>query len=257
MKEAGGWGWMWDGCSGGFCEGRACLPFTIPSETPSRRLPYSLTAPDTSRSPPGEPHLSEFAVYLRLGFRHIADLGAYDHMLFIAALTVAYPPMAWRRLVWLVTAFTLGHSVTLALATLDVVRVRASLVEVLIPVTIAVTGLAAVMLSRGEDERHGPPGSQAPQYALAAGFGLIHGLGFSNYLRSLLGGEESIVRPLFAFNVGLEMGQLLIVAAVLLLGVLLPRLLRLTRREWVLLVSGGTVAVALTMIAERLRASVS
>ena len=195
-------------------------------------------------------------MYLRLGFRHIADVGAYDHMLFIAALTVAYPPSAWRRLVWLVTAFTLGHSATLALATLDVVRVRASLVEVLIPVTIVVTGLAALFFSRGEDETHGPPGSQVPQYALAAGFGLVHGLGFSNFLRSLLGGEESIVRPLFAFNVGLELGQLLIVAAVLLLGVLLPRLLRLTRREWVLFVSGGTVAVALTMIAERLRAPV-
>jgi hypothetical protein len=178
-------------------------------------------------------------------------------MLFIAALTVAYPPSAWRRLLWLVTAFTLGHSATLALATLDVVRVRASLVEVLIPVTIVVTGLAALFFSRGEDETHGPPGSQAPQYALAAGFGLIHGLGFSNFLRSLLGGEESILRPLFAFNVGLELGQLLILAVVLLLGVLLPGLLHLTRREWVLFVSGGTVAVALTMIADRLRAPVS
>ncbi|HEX5633002.1 MAG TPA: HupE/UreJ family protein [Gemmatimonadales bacterium] len=193
-------------------------------------------------------------MYLRLGFRHIADPGAYDHMLFIAALTVAYPAAAWRRLLWLVTAFTLGHSVTLALATLDVVHVRSALVEVLIPVTIVLTGLAAVWFSRGEDEVHGPPGAQWPQYLLAAGFGLIHGLGFSNFLRSLLGAEESIVRPLLAFNVGLELGQLLIVTAVLLLGAVLPRLLRLTRREWVLLVSGGTVAVALTMIAERLRA---
>ena len=115
-------------------------------------------------------------------------------------------------------------------------------------------GSPAGETGRGEDEVHGPPGSQAPQYALAACFGLIHGLGFSNYLRSLLGGEESIVRPLLAFNVGLEIGQLLIVAAVLLIGAVVTRLLRLTRREWVLLVSGGTIAVALTMIAERLRA---
>ena len=208
-------------------------------------------------APAKERRLSELAVYFRLGLHHIADLGAYDHMLFIAALTVAYPPAAWRRLVWLVTAFTLGHSVTLVLATLDVVRVSARLVEVLVPVTIVATGIAALFFSRGEDETHGPPGSQVPQYVLAATFGLIHGLGFSNYLRSLLGGEESIARPLFAFNVGLEAGQLLIVAAVLLLGVLLPPLLRLSRREWVLFVSGGTVAVALTMIAERLRATVS
>jgi hypothetical protein len=196
--------------------------------------------------------LSEIAVYFRLGLRHIADFGAYDHMLFIAALTVAYPASAWRRLVWLVTAFTLGHSVTLALATLDVVRVRAPLVEVLIPLTIVVTAIAAVFASRGEDETHGPPGSQVPQYVLAACFGLIHGLGFSSYLRSLLGGEESIARPLFAFNVGLEAGQLLVVAGVMLLGLVVPRLLRLTRREWVLFVGGGTMAVALSMIAERL-----
>jgi len=224
---------------------------------PQRDACRTAPQPPILRACPRERPLSEFAVYLRLGFRHIADLGAYDHMLFVAALTVAYPPAAWRRLAWLVTAFTLGHSVTLALATLDVVRVRASLVELLIPVTIVLTGLAALFVSQGEDETHGPPGSQAPQYALAAGFGLVHGLGFSSFLRSLLGGEESIVRPLFAFNVGLELGQLLIVATVLLLGVLLPRLLRLTRREWVLFVSGGTVAVALTMIAERLRAPLS
>ncbi|MCU0620547.1 MAG: HupE/UreJ family protein [Gemmatimonadales bacterium] len=178
-------------------------------------------------------------------------------MLFLAALTAAYPSAAWRRLAWLVTAFTAGHSLTLALATLDVVRVPARLVEVLIPVTIVVTGLAAIRSSRGEDELHGPPGAAWPSYLLAAGFGLVHGLGFSSVLRALLGDEASIVRPLLAFNLGLELGQLLVVALVLLAGALLPRLLRLTRREWVLLVSGGAIAVALTMIAERLRAPAS
>ena len=81
-------------------------------------------------------------MYLRLGFGHIADPRAYDHILFVAALTAAYPPVAWRRLVWLVTAFTLGHSVTLALATLNVVRVNSQLVEVLIPVTIVLTSIS-------------------------------------------------------------------------------------------------------------------
>lgn len=198
--------------------------------------------------------LSEFTTYLRLGFGHIADLGAYDHMLFIAALTVAYPPAAWRRLLWLVTAFTLGHSLTLALATFDLVRVPASLVELLIAASIVVTAGVAIDASRGVDATHGPAGAPWPGYLLAMGFGLVHGLGFSSFLRSLLGGESSIAGPLFAFNVGLEAGQLLVVAAVLFLGALLPRLLHLTRREWVLLVSGGAIAVALTMIAERLRA---
>jgi len=196
--------------------------------------------------------LSEFLVYLRLGFGHIADPRAYDHILFVAALTAAYPPVAWRRLIWLVTAFTLGHSVTLALATLDVVRVNSHLVEVLIPVTIVLTSIAAIVLSKGDTEDAGPTGSQLPQYVLAATFGLIHGLGFSTFLRSLLGGEESIVKPLLAFNVGLEVGQLFIVAIVMLLGVLAVRAFRLTRREWVLILCGGTMAVALTMIIDRL-----
>ena len=210
----------------------------------------------SSRYPSLQPargaRLSEFAVYLRLGFGHIADPKAYDHILFVAALTAAYPPVAWRRLVWLVTAFTIGHSVTLALATLDLVRVRSQLVEVLIPVTIVLTSIAAIVFSRGDTEDEGPTRSQLPQYVLAAAFGLIHGLGFSTFLRSLLGDEESIVTPLLAFNLGLEAGQLFIVAVVMLLGVIAVRLLKLTRREWVLILCGGTMAVALTMIIDRL-----
>ena len=160
--------------------------------------------------------------------------------------------MAWRRLIWLVTAFTLGHSLTLALATLDLVRVRSQLVEVLIPVTIVLTSIAAIVFSKGDSEDTGPTRSQLPQYVLAATFGLIHGLGFSTFLRSLLGSEESIVKPLLAFNIGLEMGQLFIVALVMLLGLIAVRATGLTRREWVLVLCGGTTAVALTMIVDRL-----
>ena len=191
-------------------------------------------------------------MYLRLGFGHIADPKAYDHILFVAALTAAYPPVAWRRLVWLVTAFTLGHSVTLALATLDLVRVKTRLVEVLIPVTIVLTSIAAIAFSKGDSEESGPTRSQLPQYVLASTFGLIHGLGFSTFLRSLLGGEESIAKPLLAFNVGLEIGQFFIVGLVMLVGVIAVRVLGLTRREWVLILCGGTMAVALTMIVDRL-----
>lgn len=160
--------------------------------------------------------------------------------------------MAWRRLVWLVTAFTLGHSATLALATLNLVRVKTQLVEVLIPVTIVLTSVAAMVFSQGDSEDTGPTRSQLPQYVLAAAFGLIHGLGFSAFLRSLLGGEESIVKPLLAFNIGLEVGQLFIVAIVMLLGVIAVRAFGLTLRGWVLVLCGGTMAVALTMIVARL-----
>jgi hypothetical protein len=165
---------------------------------------------------------SEFAVYFRLGIEHIADLRGYDHILFIAALTVAYALAEWRRLLIVVTAFTLGHSITLALATIGLVAVNAGLVELLIPATILVTSVFNIADSRaasGEQEsttrvrRH-----HFILYFLAGGFGLIHGLGFSSFLRAVLGGEVSIVLPLFAFNVGLEIGQILIVAVLFGLG---------------------------------------
>lgn len=199
---------------------------------------------------------SEFVVYFRLGFEHIADLRGYDHILFIAALTVAYSLLEWRRLLILVTAFTLGHSITLALATLGVVVVNTALVEILIPATILVTsvfniadsGVASTGSEAGVRERR----HHLILYVLAGGFGLIHGLGFSSFLRAVLGGEESIVVPLFAFNVGLEIGQLLIVAVLFGLGALLLRFAKMARRDWLLIVSGATGGIAITLLIERL-----
>lgn len=193
---------------------------------------------------------SEILTYLRLGLHHIADLRGYDHILFVAALTVAYRPSEWRRLLWLVTAFTLGHSITLALATLDLVRVGARLVETGIALTIVISSLMAIAFAVRSDAAPAKQG-QTLRYSLAAAFGLIHGLGFSTFLRSLLGSEESIFVPLLSFNVGLEVGQLLIVAAVLGLGVATERMLRLARRDWVLVASGGIAAMGLRMVLER------
>jgi hypothetical protein len=206
---------------------------------------------------------SEFLTYLRLGFHHIADVKGYDHILFVAALAGAYPPAAWRRLLGLVTAFTLGHSITLALATLGLVQANARVVEVLIPATIVVTSLVtAVSVRRSDapgDARDVLPDA-APRwrwelYLLTACFGLVHGLGFSTYLRALLGDEAHIVAPLFAFNVGLEIGQLAIVAATMLLGLLVVRVLRVARRDWVLFLCGATAGVGATMIVDRVTAA--
>lgn len=193
---------------------------------------------------------SEILTYLRLGLHHIADLRGYDHILFVAALTVAYRPSEWRRLLWLVTAFTLGHSITLALATLNLVRANAGLVETGIALTIVISSLMAIALAVRSEAAPAAQG-QALRYTLAAVFGLIHGLGFSTFLRSLLGGEESIFVPLLSFNVGLELGQLLIVAGVLGLGVAAERILRLARRDWVLVASGGIAAMGIRMVFER------
>jgi len=213
---------------------------------------------------------SEFLVFLRLGFEHITDVGGYDHLLFVAALT-ASDLGQWRRLFWLVTAFTIGHSATLALATLDLVRIPPALVELMIPVTILATSVVnAVVWSRpghaaGSDpvRTEGPslrpneaeretPAEARTRYGIAVGFGLIHGLGFSNFLRAALGGEESLFVPLLAFNAGLEVGQLAIVGALSLFAFVLLRGLRLTRRTWVLGVSAVTGGMALLLIAQRI-----
>lgn len=205
---------------------------------------------------------SELLTYLRLGFHHIADVKGYDHILFVAALTGSYPPGAWRRLLGLVTAFTLGHSVTLALATLGLVHANTAVVEVLIPATIVATSLLTVVsLRRSEPAARGAAiPDAAPRwrwelYLLTAGFGLVHGLGFSTFLRALLGEEAHIAVPLFAFNLGLEVGQLAIVAATMLLGVLVVRALGVARRDWVLLLCGATAGVGATMIVDRVTAA--
>jgi len=191
---------------------------------------------------------STFFVYLHLGFDHISDLRGYDHILFVLALCAAYSWSAWKELLWLVTAFTVGHSVTLALATLEVVSINGDLVEFLIPVTIFATSLVDIM----ERPDAGAGRTRYFKYSLALGFGLIHGLGFSNFLRAVLGGEESILLPLFAFNVGLEIGQLLIVLIALSVTLLMIRVVRMKQREWMLVLAGGTAGMALTMIVEKL-----
>ena len=205
--------------------------------------------------------ISEFLVYLRLGFEHITDPGGYDHLLFVAALTASDLGRV-RRLFWLVTAFTVGHSVTLALATLDLVRVDISLVEILIPLTIlataAVNAISWGMRQKAElvedtstDEVVEP--ETRVRYLLAVGFGLIHGLGFSTFLRAALGWEENILLPLLSFNVGLEIGQLAIVAVLSMIAVLLIRGLGLTRRAWVLGVSAITGGMALVLLVQRIQ----
>jgi hypothetical protein len=191
---------------------------------------------------------SEFATFWRLGVGHIADLRGYDHILFIVALTAGYRMRDWRQLVWLVTAFTLGHSLTLALATLNVIRVRAGIIEVLIAVTIVVSAVYALIGLRQPD--NAPRSLRAP-YAMAGGFGLIHGLGFSTFLRSALGMEESIALPLFAFNVGLEVGQILIVVSVLLAATIVVDVLGLARRWWVGVLSLVIAMAGVVMIVDR------
>lgn len=192
--------------------------------------------------------MSTFSAYLLLGFQHISDLQGYDHILFIVALCAVYKVHEWKKILVLVTAFTIGHSITLALATLEIILVPSAAIEFLIPVTICATAIYNVM--RKEDELAGK--RLQINYLIGLFFGLIHGMGFSNYLRQLLGKEESIVQPLLAFNLGLELGQLIIVACIMVLSYFFLGLIKVKHREWNLFVSGAAAGVAFILITERI-----
>ncbi len=187
--------------------------------------------------------MSEFRVYLTLGFEHITALNGYDHILFVVALCAIYSLNEWKKVLILITAFTIGHSVTLALATLNIISFQKNIVELLIPITILITALGNYF-----QDKKGQVQSPKLRYGLAIGFGLIHGMGFSSYLKSLLGGSENITMPLFAFNVGLEIGQLIIVAVALFVSFLFVEIFKIKRFTWNHLISGMVAGMALSLI---------
>jgi hypothetical protein len=194
-----------------------------------------------------------FGTYFRLGFEHIADIAGYDHILFVAALCAVYRVRDWRPLLILVTAFTIGHSITLALATLGHISVNQDLIEIAIPITILVTSILNIRDHSDPEEPHRAfDPTHRLKYILALGFGLVHGLGFSSFLRAVLGGEESIIAPLFAFNVGLELGQVMIAFTFLLISFVMVAVVGMNRREWNLVLSGGTAGVSIILIIESL-----
>lgn len=188
--------------------------------------------------------MSDFQTYLTLGFQHIIDLNGYDHILFIIALCAAYRLKYWRNITVLVTAFTIGHSMTLLLSTTGMIFIPSPIIEFLIPVTIFLTCVLNIV-DRGEikSARH-----FRLNYGVALFFGLIHGMGFSNYLRMLLGREESIMQPLFAFNAGLELGQLLIVSSIMAVLFLVQRVFKIRHRAWTLTISGIAAGISLILM---------
>ena len=150
--------------------------------------------------------MSELTTYISLGFHHIADLNAADHILFLLALAAVYRMGEWKSALWVISAFTVGHSVTLALAVTGALTLPTGLIEFLIPVTIVLTCLENLFAIG----RTVSPGRRRFRALLAGGFGLVHGAGFANYLKALF--VDRIAVPLFGFNVGIELGQLIILA---------------------------------------------
>ncbi len=194
--------------------------------------------------------MSEFLVYLQLGYQHIADVKAYDHLLFIITLCAVYNWKEWKKVVVLVTAFTLGHSLTLALSALDIFRLPSEVVEILIPVTILITALHNVTARKAEGKTFSR--AVSVNYFFALFFGLIHGMGFANFFRSLMGEASSILLPLFSFNVGIELGQILIVLVFFLTLALLTRIFSFNHRSWSIFVSGAGAGVAMVLILQGL-----
>jgi len=193
--------------------------------------------------------VSEFELYFGLGKDHILDYkNGYDHILFVVALCVLYAWRDWKQVLILVTAFTIGHSITLALATLNVVSANADLVEFLIPLTIFITAISNLF----KNEQHASTRALWLSYGYALFFGLIHGLGFSNYLRSILGKDRSIVSQLFAFNVGLEFGQIIIVIVFLTVAFIVVDLFTVNRRDWKLVVSSLIAGMALVLMKDKI-----
>jgi hypothetical protein len=175
--------------------------------------------------------MSDFLFYFTEGWKHIISWNALDHQLFILALAVIYTFAEWKKVLILVTAFTIGHSITLVLSVLDIIRINGHLVEFLIPITIILTA-AWNLLFAGKNEK-----KINTNYFLALFFGLIHGLGFANSIRIMLASNQSLGVGLFSFNVGLEVGQIITVLLILAFTQLLTNQIKIPRRIYIVSVS--------------------
>ncbi|MFD2566796.1 HupE/UreJ family protein [Pseudotenacibaculum haliotis] len=190
--------------------------------------------------------MDDFILYFRLGLEHVLDFSAYDHILFLIVLAVVFSFNQWKKAVWLITFFTIGHTLTLALAAYGVINIRVDIIEFLIPVTIFITGLANVVRVNKAST-----GKEKINLFLALFFGLVHGLGFSNYFRLMIGQEEDKLLPLLEFALGIEASQVIIVFGILIIGTLLQNFFRVTKRDWVLVASSIVIGFTIPMMIER------
>ncbi len=188
--------------------------------------------------------MSEFWLYVKLGFSHVLDWSAYDHILFLIVLTVGYTFDNWKRILALVTFFTLGHTISLFLATYNVVSVNSKLVEFLIPLTILATALFAVFTAKNTSK----DGKMGVLYGATIFFGLIHGLGFSSYFKAISSNVNSKILPLIEFALGVEGAQIVIVLLVLIISFIFQTFFRFSKRDWVLVISSIVIGMVIPML---------
>ena len=190
--------------------------------------------------------MNDFILYFKMGLNHVLDFNAYDHILFLIVLSVVFSFNQFKKIVWLVTLFTIGHSTTLALAAFGILSINMKLVEFLIPVTIFITGTVNVFTAK-----QAAGGKQNINLVLALLFGLIHGLGFSNYFKMMIGKGEDKVMPLLEFSLGIEAAQIIIVLGILLMGTILQHFFKVTKRDWILVCSSIVIGFAIQMLLNR------
>jgi hypothetical protein len=194
--------------------------------------------------------MSEFWLYFRLGLEHVLDWLAYDHILFIVVLVASYSFISWKRVLWLVSIFTLGHTLSLFLAVYDVVSVTASWVELLIALTILFTALYNILTAKKREHQR----NINVLYFSTAFFGIIHGLGFSRYFKMIFPDSSSKFFPLLEFALGIEAAQIIVVISVLIASFILQNVFRVSRRDWILVISAIVIGVLLPILKDTILA---
>lgn len=189
--------------------------------------------------------MSEFWIFFEKGLRHILDLSAYDHILFLIALTIPYAFKDWKRLLLLVTIFTIGHTVALLLSVFGVVIIKVNLVEFLIPITILIIAFFNLFTARKSSKQE----SISVIGFVTLFFGIVHGLSFAGYFKTLVGGSpQSKLLPLSEFSLGIEASQIIVVFIVLILSYIVQTFFRFSKRDWTLVMSSFVIGVVLPMI---------
>lgn len=188
--------------------------------------------------------LENFWFNVQYGINHVLDINAYDHVLFLIVLTVPYAFKDWKRVFLLVSMFTLGHTLSLVLSAYNVVTVKATMVEFLIPITILVVALFNVFTSGKGAQRE----KVGILFLSTLFFGLVHGLGFAREFKMLLGATDNKFILLLEFALGIELAQIIVVFLVLFLGYLVQTIFRFSKRDWIMVISAIVVGLVIPMI---------
>ena len=187
--------------------------------------------------------MSNFITHVELGFKHVLDFNGYDHILFLIVLAVIFSFSQWKKVLLMITFFTVGHTFTLGLATYQIVTIKETVIEFLIPITILITAVVNILkFSINSSKR------KKTNLFFALFFGLIHGLGFSNFLRVTLGRSEDKLIPMLEFALGIELAQIVIVLSVLILRTVLIHFFRVSKRDWVVITSAIVIGITIPII---------